>query len=603
MQPPHPPHPPYPPRPGPGSGDSDRDLVAQLRGTGEDSHRAVALLLARHWRATCDYAVICLAASASSAQLVATSAFSRVLGRLSSGAVGGALRPQLLVAVRETVRAWAADDVIPIVLPELRKPNGGRGLRAAMPGTPERRQLAERAFRALPGASQCLLWHTEVEAEPITIPAGLLGVDTATASAALGQSREQFRVACVRAHRELAPTKECRFYSRLLEVPVRRGGVLLPDVRRHLVECRYCRYAAEQLSHFDDGLGVLLAETVLGWGARRYLDSRAGRGAAEERPPAPEAVRPAAGGRHRTALGGGRRKALAIGVGLTSLALLATVLAARSWSDDSGVPHPHATWGAPSGSSARPSADGEASRQAPSAGRSAEVGQGRLRSRAAGLCLDVRGSRARDGAGALLTACSAARSQQWSYEDDGRLRSVADPALCLAAEPDSGPGSVVLSGCVVHAGEVSYDLTVRGELLLRRPEGLAVAPGSGASRTHVVVTARDGSVKQRWTLEPSTGQAPRRTPGAGGPRWPDPERTAAPAPPGADAPRDRPAPPPEDHRTRIAQVGCRTDAGPAEAPPAPSAGTAGTLTAPADDPASVLPGATGSATTMVSAFG
>ncbi|MEU5591361.1 RICIN domain-containing protein [Streptomyces sp. NPDC020298] len=582
MQPPHPPRPPYPPRPGSGPGDSDRDLVAQLRGTSEDSHRAVALLLARHWRATCDYAVICLSTSTSSAQLVATSAFSRVLGRLSGGAVGGALRPQLLVAVRETVRAWAADDVIPIVLPELRKPNGGRGLRAAMPGTPERRQLAERAFRSLPGASQCLLWHTEVEAEPITIPAGLLGVDTATASAALGQSREQFRVACVRAHRELAPTRECRFYNRLLEVPVRRGGVLLPDVRRHLVECRYCRYAAEQLSHFEDGLDVLLAETVLGWGARRYLDSRAGRGAAQERPAAPEAVHPASGGRHRTAAGG-RRKALAIGVGLASLVLLATVLAARSWSDDSGVPRPHATWGAPSGSSARPSAGDEApprgSPSAATAGRTVEVGQGRLRSRATGLCLDVRGGRARDGAGALLTACSSARFQQWSYGGDGLLRSVADPALCLAADPDAG--SVVLSGCVVHPGEVSYDLTVRGELLLRRPGGLAVAPGSGASRTHVVVTARDGSAEQRWALEPLTGRAPRKTPGDETPRQPAPERTAAPAPPGADAPQDRPAPPPEDHRPRIAQVGCCEEAGPAAVPWVRH--TVGSLTAPVDD--------------------
>ncbi|MET8945975.1 RICIN domain-containing protein [Streptomyces sp. NPDC004542] len=607
MQPPHPPRPPYPPGPGSAPGDSDRDLIAQLRGAGDGGHRAVALLLARHWRATCDYAVICLSTSTSSAQLVATSAFSRVLGRLSGGAVGGALRPQLLVAVRETVRAWAADDVIPIVLPELRKPNGGRGLRAAMPGTPERRQLAERAFRALPAASQCLLWHTEVEAEPIYIPAGLLGVDTATASAAVEQSREQFRAACVRAHRELAPTKECRFYNRLLEVPIRRGGVLLPDVRRHLVECRYCRYAAEQLSHFEGGLDVLLAETVLGWGARRYLDSRAGRGAADQRPPAPDPPHPTASGRHRTAPRGGRRKAMVIGIGLTSLALLATVLAARSWSDDNGVPRPHATWGAPSGSSARPSAPDKAppvpSPSTAYAGRTAEVGQGRLRSRAAGLCLDVRGGRAREGAGALLASCSATLSQQWSYRDDGLLRSVGDPALCLAADPDPDAGAVVLSGCVVHAGEVSYDLTVRGELLLRRPPGLAVTPGSGASRTRVVVTARDGSAEQRWTLESSTGPAARTAPGDGGPRQPEPERTAAPAPPGADAPQDRPAPPPEDYRTRVAQAACREDTGAAEAHPVPSTGTARSLTAPAGDLAAVPSGVAGTATAVLPAFG
>jgi hypothetical protein len=103
-------------------------------------------------------------------------------------------------------------------------------------------------------------------------------VDVRTASAALEQAREQFRAGCVRAHRELAPTQECRFYNRLLDVPMRRGGTLLPDVQRHLMVCRYCRHAAEQLSHFEGGLEDLLVETVLGWGARRYLESRPGRG-------------------------------------------------------------------------------------------------------------------------------------------------------------------------------------------------------------------------------------------------------------------------------------------------------------------------------------
>ncbi|MFI2205224.1 hypothetical protein ACH47Z_31485 [Streptomyces sp. NPDC020192] len=306
MQSPYPPRPPYPPLPAP-SGESDRDLVARLAGADDARHHAVALLLARHWRAARDYAIVCLASAGPAAPLVATAAFHQVLGRMAGGAVGGALRPHLLVAVRDTVRAWAADDGTCAALPELRRPTGGRGLRATKPGTPERRQLAERAFRALPGASQCLLWHTEVEVEPINIPAGLLGIAPATATAALEQVREQFRAGCVRAHRELAPTKECRFYNRLLDIPMRRGGALLPDVRQHLTVCPYCRHAADTIGRFEGGLDLLLAETVLGWGARRYLDSRPGRGAAEELPhtPAPEAVRPGAGGRHRTGSGSG----------------------------------------------------------------------------------------------------------------------------------------------------------------------------------------------------------------------------------------------------------------------------------------------------------
>ena len=496
MQSGNPPRPPYPPRPGSGPAESDRNLVAQL-GPGAAGTRAGALLLARHWRATYDYAVICVASGESPADMAAAAAFHRVLGRPA----GGALRPQLLMAVRDTVKEWAADDGISVLLPELRKPTGGRGLRAARSVTPERRHLAERAFRALPGASQCLLWHTEVEAEPITVPAGLLGVDAPTASAALEQAREQFRVGCVRAHRELAPGKECRFYNRLLDVPIRRGGALLPDVQQHLMECRYCRHAAEQLSHFEGALEVLLAETVLGWGVRRYLDSRPRRGGDRPLAPGRGIAHPGSGGRHRPVASRRHTKAVVVGVGVTAIALLATVLVTKGWSDDNGVPDPGATWGAESSSSLHPSgsADRSSSAGSPSAasaGRPVEIGRGRLRNPEAGLCLDIDGGRPRSGAAAVLAACSSAGSQQWSYQDDGLLRSDADPTLCL--DSDAERGSVTLAGCVVHAGEVRYDLTVRGELLLRGGKGLLVAPGQGAE---VVVTGRDGSAGQRWALE------------------------------------------------------------------------------------------------------
>ncbi|WP_243769112.1 RICIN domain-containing protein [Streptomyces cyanogenus] len=508
------PHPPHPPLPAP-AGEPDRVLVARLTGPEEGRHHAVALLLARHWRATRDYAVVCLAAAGPTAQLVATAAFQHVLGRMPSAVTGGALRPHLLVAVREVVRAWATDDVACIALTELRKTTGGRGLRAAKPGPPESRQLAARAFQALPGAAQCLLWHTEVEAEPINIPAGLLGMDPADATTALERAREQFRAGCVRAHRELAPTRECRFYNRLLDVPIRRGGTLLPEVRRHLTVCRHCRYAAEQLGHFDGALSLLLAETVLGWGARRYLDSRPGRGAAGEWPPppphAPPDTAPTSGGRHRTGGEYRHRKAVAIGVGLTCVALLATVLAVHGRSDDNGVPGPGVTWGAPAAGTPRPS--GAGARPAPSPatasfGESTDLAHGTLRGLSSGRCLEVRGDRVEAGAGVRLASCTAAPSQQWSYQDDGLLRSAADPSLCLAADP--GTRRVALAGCLVPAGEVSYDVTVRGEILLRWHHGLALAAASGRSATRVGVADRDGSARQRWVLEPAAaGRRPR----------------------------------------------------------------------------------------------
>jgi hypothetical protein len=519
------------------------------------------LLLARHWRAAYDYASVCLVTTESSAAMVTAASFHRVLGRPTPGA----LRPQLLMAVRDTVKDWAADDGISALLPELRKPTGGRGLRAARAVTPERRQLAERAFRALPGASQCLLWHTEVEAEPITIPAGLLGVDTPTAAAALEQAREQFRSGCVRAHRDLAPGRECRFYNRLLDVPIRRGGALLPDVQQHLRDCRYCRHAAEQLSHFEGGLEVLLAETVLGWGARRYLDSRPGRGG----DPAVRPGRPAGGGRHRPAPPRRHTKALVVGVGLTAVALLATVLVTKGWSDDNGVPHPHVTWSAVSSSSLTPAHSAAAGSASPaSAGEPVEVGRGRLRATGRGLCLDVGGPRA--GAAAVLAACSSAASQQWSYEDDGLLRSGADPTLCL----DADARAVVLAGCVVHAGEVRYDFTVRGELLVRGSEGLLIAPGKGGD---VVVAERDGSAGQRWLLEVGSGgtlsprntrQAKRRG-AAPGSRSAGGQDTPGATPPAPGGHLQRQASPDEQYRPKFAPVADRIRPPAVPVPPAP----------------------------------
>ncbi|MEV6482250.1 RICIN domain-containing protein [Streptomyces sp. NPDC051576] len=548
--------------------------------------RAVALLLARHWQSTSEYAVICLASAESSASMVATAAFHQVLG---GRATGGALRPQLLVAVREMVKKWAAEERISALLPELRKPTGGRGLRAARPGTSERRKLAERAFGALSGASQCLLWHIEVEAEPISVPAGLLGVEEATASAALEQAREQFRAGCVRAHRELAPTPECRHYNRLLDVPIRRGGSLLPDVQRHLMTCRYCRFAAEQLSHFDGGLEVLLAETVLGWGARRYLDSRPGR--ALPGTSARRARRPM--GRHRPTPDGPlafpRRhpKAALVGVGLTSLALLATVLATKGWTEGGGTPDPQATWGAPSSSSTRPSpvaapsSDGSASTAGAVAG---VVQQGVLRSLASGLCLDIPGGRLQAGAAVALAGCSSAGSQQWSYDQDGLLRSLADPGLCL--DSDTTAGTVTLAGCLVHAGEVHYDLTVRGELLLRWSQGLTVTPVNGKAGARIVVKDRDGSAGQRWALEATTdGRAEQSTPAGkgeagGGNGVPGSGRPTESAPP-EGAPGSDVAPPPSadppqqseepQYTPRAAQVACCGDPAPEPEPAAPVA--------------------------------
>ncbi|WP_338784871.1 RICIN domain-containing protein [Streptomyces sp. DG1A-41] len=521
MPTPHPPRPPYPP-PGGDHGESDESLAAPLRGSpeGEVAAHSVALLMARHWQPVREYAVICLASSAQAAEMVTGIAFHRTLNRLAFGESAVALRPALLVTVRDTVREWSGDDRISAVLPALQKPAGGRGLRAATSMTPENRVLAERAFQALPAAARCLLWHVEVEADPLSVPAGLLGMDTDIASAALEQARDTFREGCVHAHRELAPTQDCRFYNRLLDVPIRRGGALLPDVQDHLAECRYCRNAAEQLSHFEGGLGPLIAEAVLGWGVRRYLDSRPGRsshgtrgGRAGRRGSGRGDGRPG-GGRHRLLsripmqvrrVSGARipealrsSRALLSGVGAVSAGVLATVLIISASSYDGGQADP-------AGSSSAAGGNGAESVTPPeTAGLPTAPGVTRLRNASAGLCLDVR-DRPKEGSGAKLAECSTASwTQQWTYEEDGLLRSVADPGLCLDSHKDAGV--VVLGTCAEEDDErgddVRYDLTVQGELLPRWDEQLALASTNDDPGADIVVKVRDRSDGQRWQAEP-----------------------------------------------------------------------------------------------------
>ncbi|MEV5427819.1 RICIN domain-containing protein [Streptomyces sp. NPDC052701] len=548
MPTPHPPRPPYPP-PGKDPGESDESLAARLRGRpqSEAAAHSVALLMARHWQPVHDYAVVCLASSARAAALVTATAFHRTLNLLAFGESALALRPALLVTVRETVREWAADNRISAVLPELEKPAGGRGMRTAAATAPENRALAERSFRALPAVARCLLWHVEVEAEPLAVPAGLLGMDIATASTALEQAREKFREGCARAHHVLAPTEDCRLHTRLPEVPVRRGGALPPDVREHLDRCPHCRQAAGLLGRTEDALGELIAEAVLGWGARRYLDSRPGRAARSARTgraarrAGRHGARPPGGGSGlppRTHGPGGRiagarlpralrsSRALLSGFGAVSAGVLATVLVVSASSQGGQGTDPAGSTGAAAGGATPPGASATAPGDAalPTA-----PGRTRLRD-AAGLCLDVRGA-PEEGAGTRLAVCSAAPTQRWTYEEDGLLRSVAEPGLCLDSRKDAGV--VVLGGCADEDDErgedVRYDLTVRGELLPRWDERLALAPTAGAPDADIVVKVRDRSDAQRWRTDPvATAGGSRSVAGAGGPAGPPVERAARP---------------------------------------------------------------------------
>lgn len=258
-------------------GATDEQLSAELRkwtGATPALH-PVGELLDRHWEAASAYARLCTDGPRS-AGILTTAAFTRIFGEtLRQNGPTSAWRPHLLVTVRRIAAEWATDHRRDMLHPELLS-GSGEGERVAARLLPQQhRRLLAGAFQRLPQSARCLLWHVEVEAEPLTAPAELLGLDEEGAGVELDRARDRLREESLQLHRELAPDEECRRYLRLLDVTYRRGGLGIdPDLRAHIQGCGHCADAADQLGRFNHGLGLALAEAVLGWGGREYAESR-----------------------------------------------------------------------------------------------------------------------------------------------------------------------------------------------------------------------------------------------------------------------------------------------------------------------------------------
>ncbi|MFD4791006.1 ricin-type beta-trefoil lectin domain protein, partial [Streptomyces sp. NPDC058459] len=376
------------------------------------------------------------------------------------------------------------------------------------------RRLLARAFQRLPEASRAVLWHTEVEGEPLTVPAALLGLDEESAAVELGRARDRLREECLQTHRELAPDAECGRYLRMLDVTFRRGGGLAmdPDLRGHLDGCGHCARTADQLARFNDGLGLALAEAVLGWGAAAYLAARADDSAAppvplppmpaggEEfaPPPAPTQGDQAPAGRtaHRAARRA-RRRNVSLAVA-TVVALVAVPLVL--WSvlgSDGGPATAHDATPTPTPGTSRPAPQPS---WAGADGNRPTV-RGRLHNVASGRCVGIVGRTAVAGAETEVVTCSADPGQRWRYEPDGRLRSDAAPALCL----DSRLGySVRLAPCSATGTDgrfIRYDFTLQGTLVPRWNQNLALTPAATDGSGALVLKNRAETAVERWVVD------------------------------------------------------------------------------------------------------
>jgi hypothetical protein len=521
---------------------TDEQLSAELKkwtGAAPALH-PVGELLDRHWEAAFAYARLCTDGPRSAGMLT-TAAFTRLFGEsLRQNGPTAAWRPQLLVTVRRIAAEWDGDRRREQLHPDLRSgtANGDRAAARLLP--PTDRLLLSGAFQRVPQSARCLLWHSEVEAEPLDVPAALLGLDEEDARVELGRARERLREECLHVHRELAPEQECRSYVRMLDVTYRRGGVDVdPDLRAHLDRCKHCRHTADQLHQFNDGLAVALAEAVLGWGGRAYAESH--RGAqeipVEAAPPRPEPMAvageaffdvtpqvppnatangtpaaPRASRRacpSRTARKAARRAAArrrnvaAAVVTVSALVVLPLVLWSALGDGDENTSADGA-----SASDTPGTGSGRSSTSDPSWAGADGQAQGTLRGRLhnvdSGLCIGVVGGKAVKGAETELVDCSSKTDQQWTYETGGVLRSAADPGLCL----DSHLGySVRLALCTgadePGAKDVRYDFTLQGNLVPRGDQDLALTPAATDGTGALVLKTRDDIAVQRWAFDTS----------------------------------------------------------------------------------------------------
>nr|WP_269153806.1 RICIN domain-containing protein [Streptomyces caniscabiei] len=353
----------------------------------------------------------------------------------------------------------------------------------------------------------------DVEAEPWAVPAALLGIEGDITPFELDRAREQLRSALLRTHVENSAGRQCRDYSRLLDAPSRGAGSTLPEVQAHLDQCAYCRHAAEQLRLCAEEPGVLLAEALLGESAHPYL--AACRARPSRTASAPTAAAGAAAGadvgpagtRHRSRGSARERKPRAtrratkifvVGI-VAGSAAVAAALFVTGTSSQNTTPTPQTQQPTPTPTPSTSSpADSTALPVPPESGR--------LRNAAADLCMDVRGTPPERGAEVTLSTCSSDSTQRWTYLEDGLLRNLAAPDLCLDA---GGDDEVLDLESCDSSGDVSFglrfELSPEGELFTQDEGNLVIVPASPEAGTILVPSARNGEAKQRWLVEAISG--------------------------------------------------------------------------------------------------
>ncbi|MFI8280428.1 sigma-70 family RNA polymerase sigma factor [Streptomyces sp. NPDC085929] len=256
-------------------GAPDHELTALIRnGTDQEP---VRILYERHWRNVLHYARSCCR-SPHTAEDLASEAFVRTLEAIRDGhGPSTAWRPYLLTVVRRTAAQWAVSDRRIELSEDFERWCDEHVGAAGSPSVEDRllryedRQMVLHGFRSLPERWQAVLWYSEVDQQPASAVARLLGLSRSGVSSLAARAREGLREAYLAAHlRRTSGNEQCRRYGSLLAAAARKPGARVKSVlAAHLDVCPACRRAMTELTDLSKRIGTVLPGGVLLWGGER----------------------------------------------------------------------------------------------------------------------------------------------------------------------------------------------------------------------------------------------------------------------------------------------------------------------------------------------
>lgn len=257
-------------------GPSDAELISAVRNGSTDAygalyerHRSAAYNLARQ-----------LSRSPADADDLVSDAFTKVMTTLGNG--GGpdsAFRAYLLTALRHSAydrsrrerRLELAGDTTDLTASAAPESLTTPFTDTAVAGLD--RTLAARAFARLPERWQAVLWHTEIEGEPPSAVAPILGMSPNAVSALAYRARERLREEFLHVHLAEVTAARCRATTERLGSWTR--GTLnrreTAQVETHLDDCAQCRALAAELAEVNSALRGIIAPLILGGGVLGYL--------------------------------------------------------------------------------------------------------------------------------------------------------------------------------------------------------------------------------------------------------------------------------------------------------------------------------------------